>query len=80
MTALNGMGEISTYYGFSAPTILALIRHRGFPARKLSGGTWASDKELIDAWRKDQILNGDLGAVDGREPVGASVVGDGSAG
>ncbi|MBW2342516.1 MAG: hypothetical protein JRF53_00625 [Deltaproteobacteria bacterium] len=59
MTALNGMGEITNYYGFSAPTILALIRHRGFPANKLSG-IWASDTGLIDQWRKDQILNGSM--------------------
>ena len=38
MTVLDGMAQITDYYGFSAPTILALIRHRGFPAEKLSGG------------------------------------------
>jgi len=56
MAALNGMGEISQYYGFSSPTILALIRHRNFPAIKLTGGTWSADTQLIDNWRKNQIL------------------------
>ena len=58
MAALNGMDAISEHYGYSAPTILVLIRKRGFPAVKLSGGSWTSDTELIDKWRRAQILNG----------------------
>jgi predicted DNA-binding transcriptional regulator AlpA len=58
MAALNGMDEISEYYGYSAPTVLALIRNRSFPAVKPSGGNWVSDTELIDQWRREQILRG----------------------
>ncbi|EFK08945.1 conserved hypothetical protein [delta proteobacterium NaphS2] len=57
MSKLDGMNEITTYYGFSEPVVLALIRHRGFPAVKLSGGMWQSDTGLIDKWRRQQILN-----------------------
>ena len=57
MAKLNGMDAIAKYYGYSAPTILALIRNRGFPAVKPSGGSWVSDTELVDQWRRKQIVD-----------------------
>lgn len=56
MNRLSGMKQIAGYFGYSEATILKLIQESGFPARKISGGIWESDKEMIDQWRRDQIL------------------------
>jgi hypothetical protein len=48
------MKDICAYVGRSEPTVLALIRNEGFPAKKIRG-EWTSDTELIDAWRRKQI-------------------------
>jgi hypothetical protein len=53
---LTGMMQIKDYFNYSETTILKLVRESDFPARKISGGIWESDTELIDAWRKDQIM------------------------
>ncbi|EFK08744.1 conserved hypothetical protein [delta proteobacterium NaphS2] len=57
MSKLSGMNQITAYYGFSEPIVLTLIRTKGFPAVKLSGGMWQSDTVLIDKWRRQKILN-----------------------
>ena len=49
------MGEICTYVRRSETTVLGWIRDLKFPARKLSGKMWESDKELIDKWRLRQL-------------------------
>ena len=54
-TQLSGMGEICTYVRRSETTVLGWIRDLGFPAKKLSGKMWESDKELIDKWRLRQL-------------------------
>jgi len=56
MSRLDGMAEIASYFGYSHSTILALIRNQDFPARKVTGGIWMSDTDLIDKWRKNQIM------------------------
>lgn len=53
-TRLSGMKDICAYVGRSEPTVLALIRNEGFPAKKIRG-EWTSDTELVDAWRRKQI-------------------------
>ena len=65
MAALNGMVEITEYYGYSASTVRTLIKTRGFPAVKLSGGSWTSDTDLIDKWRRQQIVAGSGKALKG---------------
>jgi len=55
MTALSGMKDICKYMNRSESTILILIRDREFPARKILG-CWESDSELVDAWRRQQII------------------------
>jgi len=51
---LTGMKEIADYTGLSEPTIYALIRDYGFPARRTtgenSGGVWISNTDMIDKW------------------------------
>jgi len=54
MTAWNGMKAICSYTGFSENTIIDFILKEDFPATKLKG-TWVSDSELIDDWRKGII-------------------------
>jgi len=53
--ALQGMAEICAYVNRSQATVLRWIRELGFPAVKIAGGTWESDKDLVDAWRRKQI-------------------------
>jgi hypothetical protein len=48
--SLSGMKSICSYVHRSEPTVLALVRSSGFPAKKL-GGIWESRKSLIDEWR-----------------------------
>jgi hypothetical protein len=50
------MNQITDFFKYSEVTILKLVREQGFPARKITGGIWESDTELIDEWRKDQIM------------------------
>ena len=52
---LQGMKEICAYVNRSETTVLSWIRNLEFPASKLNGGIWESDKEAIDKWRKEQI-------------------------
>lgn len=54
-TKLSGMKEICAYVGRSEPTVLALIRQEGMPAKKIKG-EWTSDKELIEKWRRRKII------------------------
>lgn len=54
MTALSGMKAISNYTNRSEATVLAWIREYDFPATKL-GGSWESDTQLVDEWRREQI-------------------------
>ena len=56
MTQLSGMKEICVYVRRSEATVLDWIRHLGLPAKKLNGGIWESDTNLIDEWRVKQIL------------------------
>ena len=56
MAGLHGMKEICGYSNRSEPTILEWIKTKGFPAVKVRG-CWESDTDLIDGWRKEQILN-----------------------
>jgi len=54
MGGLSGMKQITRFCNRSEATILAWIRERDFPACKITG-SWESDTELIDQWRKKQI-------------------------
>lgn len=56
MPCLPGMKSIAQYCNRSESTILLWIRTIGFPATKFSG-SWESDTELIDEWRKKIIKN-----------------------
>jgi len=53
--ALQGMAEIRAYVNRSEATVMRWIRELGFPARKILGGLWESDKGLIDRWRAGVI-------------------------
>lgn len=55
MAHLKGMMEITGYARRSEATIISWIREMGFPARKITGGVWESDTELIDKWRMEQL-------------------------
>ena len=57
MSGLQGMKEICDYAKRSESTILIWIRTLGFPATKITG-SWESDTDLVDKWRKSQIENG----------------------
>jgi len=52
---LQGMKEICSYVNRSEATVLSWIRSRAFPASKVGGGIWESDKTEVDQWRKDQV-------------------------
>ena len=54
MAGLSGMKDICKHCNRSEATILAWIRTRDFPAVKITG-SWESDTEAIDEWRKQQI-------------------------
>jgi hypothetical protein len=54
MSGLPGMKDICKHCNRSPATILAWIRDRDFPATKI-GGSWESDTDLIDDWRRKQI-------------------------
>lgn len=54
-TALTGRKAICTHVQRKWETVLVWIRERGFPAMKLSD-VWESDMELIEQWRKKQIV------------------------
>jgi len=54
--ALVGKREIQVYVRRSWQTIAAWIRTEGFPARKING-VWESDTALVDAWRRNRILD-----------------------
>ena len=56
MTALIGMKAICGYVGLSESTIIDLIQKEDFPATKLKG-TWISDSQEIDDWRRGIIRN-----------------------
>ena len=58
MSGLAGMKEICRYMSRSESTVLGLIRDCDFPAFKINGGTWESDTDLIETWRKEQIIEG----------------------
>lgn len=51
---LAGMGEISTFTGYSPNTIRKHKRlYPGMPIRKLEGGCWVGNPELLDQFYKD---------------------------
>ena len=54
MAALTGMKAITQYMGRSEATILALIRHHNFPAKKILG-VWESHSDLVEHWRLQQL-------------------------
>lgn len=54
-TALHGMKDITVYVKRSESTVLKWIINAGFPAKKVAGGIWVSDKVLIDEWLRSQI-------------------------
>ena len=54
MPNLSGMKNICQYCNRSESTILMWIRALEFPAAKFSG-SWESDTDLIDSWRKEKI-------------------------
>ena len=53
---LVGMKAICGYVGLSESTIIELIQKQDFPAAKLKG-TWISDTQEIDDWRRGIIRN-----------------------
>jgi len=53
---LVGMKAICGYVGLSESTIIELIQREDFPAAKLKG-TWISDTQEIDDWRRGIIRN-----------------------
>lgn len=56
MPGLVGMKEISNYMNRSESTILNWIKTMKFPATKITG-SWISDTDLIDEWRRNIISN-----------------------
>lgn len=54
-TALKGMTAITGYVNYSESTILHWIKTRKFPAKKISGSIWQSDKKMIDKWLVEHI-------------------------
>jgi len=56
MSSLDGMKDICNYVNRSANTIIKYINELSFPAVKLNDATWQSDTDLIDDWRKCQIM------------------------
>lgn len=57
---LKGMEEIRAYVSRTESTVIDWILKRGFPASKMGGGIWESDKKSIDEWRRKQLeLEGD---------------------
>jgi len=56
-TALSGMKAICGYVNRSESTVLKMIKEEGFPAKKIGGGIWESDRDLISAWRKKRIMD-----------------------
>ena len=62
MSHLKGSLQICKYTNRSPATIFGRngwVKSLNFPAKMISDGIWESDTDLIDEWRKDQILNGD---------------------
>jgi len=57
MAGLSGMKSICDYCSRSESTIIKWIQQAGFPATKVTG-SWESDTDLIDSWRKCLIENG----------------------
>jgi len=54
MAGLSGMKQICRHCNRSESTILSWVRLRNFPAVKITG-SWESDTDKIDVWRKKQI-------------------------
>lgn len=52
---LQGMKEICLYVNRSEATVVRWIKEFAFPASKIAGGTWESDKALVDDWRRKSI-------------------------
>jgi hypothetical protein len=49
-----GLKAISDYMERSPMTVLRLIHHEGFPAKKISG-SWYSSREAINFWINDRV-------------------------
>lgn len=54
--SLVGKKEIQAYVRRSWQTIHSWIVGGGFPARKIDG-VWESTTDLVDEWRRNNILN-----------------------
>jgi hypothetical protein len=46
--------DVREYTGWEARKLKKLVRHGGFPMKKI-GGQWVSSKALIDEWRRERI-------------------------
>ncbi|KKN19532.1 hypothetical protein LCGC14_0944670 [marine sediment metagenome] len=62
---LQGSKEICAYIGRREDTLIKWIQQIGFPASKIGGGIWESDKQSIDAWRRKQVELGVHGVYPG---------------
>lgn len=58
--SLIGIENIRKYYPRSESTIMSLIFHGDFPAKKING-RWESNKDLIDDWQKKQVAKTETG-------------------
>lgn len=56
-TILQGMKEICAYVNRSESTVINWILNQEFPASKLGGLIWESDKVSIDEWKRKRIIN-----------------------
>lgn len=55
-TGLYGMSQIRDFMGMvSETTVLRWIREEGFPASKLGGHSWVSDKIEANSWRRARV-------------------------
>lgn len=52
---LKGMNEIKRYAKRSEATVIAWIKQREFPAKKIDTGIWMSTTQKIDTWFKEQL-------------------------
>ena len=65
MAGLAGIKEIAQHMRRSENTVLKWHREYGLPMCKI-GGTWESDTDLIDSWRRDLVRSQANGGGDNR--------------
>ncbi len=63
-TQLKGKEAIEIYSGYCWKTIVELMETRKFPASMVNGKHWESDKNLIDFWKRAEILGLEQGGDD----------------